>query len=106
MPGDAGSGVAIRRQIDPDEPIAWREVDKLKGLTELCYEGRDGAAATYASGRKSLRTFRWTAHGQTRIDLSESALTELGLDVRGPLALKIPPTLTTLRLWFEGWRDF
>jgi len=64
------------------------------GLTELCYEGRDGAVATYVSGRKRVRTFRWTAHGQTRIDLSKSALTELGLDVRGPLALKIPPTLT------------
>jgi hypothetical protein len=44
MTGELENGVAIRKPIDPDQPIAWREVDKLKELTELSCEGRDAAA--------------------------------------------------------------
>jgi hypothetical protein len=98
LESDPEPGLAMRCPIDPALPIAWRELDKLKKLVELEYQGRDPDAASYVTRRKGLETFRWIGHRAARIDLSRSALTELSVDVQAPLVLAIPKTLKTLRL--------
>lgn len=98
LPGEPESGVVIRKAIDPKKPIAWRELDKLPELIELEYQGVDAGIIAYVTKRAGLKTMRWTAHGQSTIDLSKSKLTELSIDTSGPLTLAIPPTLKMLRL--------
>ena len=95
---DPEEGIAIRARVDPARPVVWRELDELKQLVELQYQGVDASVAAYVTARKSLRTFWWLKHGQSRIDLSKSALTELAVDASAPLTVALPRTLTTLRL--------
>jgi hypothetical protein len=98
LEGEPEEGLAMRVRVDPNAPIAWRELDKLKELVELEYQGTDARVATYVATNKKLRTFRWLRHAKVRIDLARSTLTELSVDARSALTLHLPRSLTTLRL--------
>jgi hypothetical protein len=98
IPHEPEAGVQIAKRIDPKQPVAWRELDKLLSLQEIAYYGTDAGVIAYVSRRETIRTLRWNAHGQARIDLSKSHLTELAIDTSGPLEVHLPRTLTTLRL--------
>lgn len=91
-------GLALQARIDPTRPVAFGELDKLRDLVEIEVHGRDAEVVAYARRRKTLRTLRWLGHRASRIDLGESALNELAIDVEGPVTLVLPPSLTTLRL--------
>lgn len=99
-------GLAMRLPIDPRAPIAWRELERLRSLTELEYQGTDPTLARWVRGRPRLRTLRWLRHRQARIDLARTKLTDLAVDADRPLTLSIPPTLRVLRLLdVAAWRQ-
>ena len=79
------AGLAMRARIDPDRPIAWRELDKLRALVELEYQGRDAGVADYATRRKGLKTLRWIDHRAARIELGKSAFPDLAPGLSLPI---------------------
>lgn len=101
LPGEPEPGVVIRVQIDPEAAIRWEELDRLKELVELRYEGCDSRVQAYLAARPQLSRFDWTGHRQSRIDLSAAPLVELGVECGpGPLELRLPAggTLRSLAL--------
>jgi hypothetical protein len=98
QPGVPEQGVVVRQPIDPKAPVRWTELDKLRSLCELEYNGTDPRVVAYVAKRKGLKTFRWLSHERRRIDLSRTAITEASVHVNGELALRVPRTLTRLSL--------
>lgn len=99
LPGEPEPGVVIRAQIDPEAALRWEELDRLPELVELYYEGRDPRVQEYLAARPGITRLSWSGHGQTRLDLSRTSLTELSFDCGAePLEVQLPISGTLQRL--------
>jgi len=97
LPGEPEPGVVIRVQIDPEAAIRWEELNRLPGLCELRYGGRDPRVQEYLAARHGITRLAWSGHGQSLLDLSASHLGEFSFDC-GELPLEVRlPAAGTLR---------
>lgn len=91
----AASEVQVR---DGDLPVRWAELDRLHRLTSISYAGTDAQVLAHLRDRPLIRKLSWSAHGRDAIDLRDTHLTEVGVEVLAPLTLTLPRTVRELRV--------
>lgn len=80
----------IQLRVDPTAAIRWEELDRLPGLTELAYTGRDPRLPEYLARRPGIRSLSWGGHGQRCLDFSDGHLEQLSFDASGALEVRLP----------------
>lgn len=82
-------------EVRGDAALDFARLDGFPSLTTLRYDGSDASIIGFVE-RHPIRELSWQSHGQSRIDLSGTAVDQLVVSVDGPLTLAVPPTLTSL----------
>ena len=78
----------------------WKELDKSWALTDIRYEGNDPNIIPYIAGRKLITKLNWQNHQQQSIDISQTNLLEVKLDITGLKELTLNPVID--ELWLMG----
>ena len=95
----AASSTRWQLLVPEDAAIRWEALEALGALTEVEYFGRDAGFAPWVSSRRLISRVFWHKHGQTRIDLSTSALEEFGCGAEDEaLELVLPEGLRSLHV--------
>ena len=104
---DTGGGPWIEHQgawrvfLDPQRTggrtVRWSELDRLPELQEINYKGEDVGLISYLRQRQ-LRTLYWHGHGQGRLSLEGTGLSEISIDTIGLRELFLPESLEWLYL--------
>ena len=78
----------------------WKELDKQRALQEINYEGNDPNIISYIATRKLITKLYWQKHGQGSIDISQTNLLEVKLDITGLKEITLNPVID--ELWLMG----
>jgi hypothetical protein len=66
--------------VDPRAPLAWRELEKLRELKQLSYQGQDVGLLRWLPRARRLRHLIWQDHHLSGVvDLRRTRLQQLGL---------------------------
>lgn len=92
---------AWRVFLDPQQTgggtVRWSELDRLPELYEISYTGEDAGLISYLRQRQ-LRTLYWHGHGQERLSLEGTSLSEITIDAISLRELLLPESLEWLTL--------
>jgi hypothetical protein len=91
--------VGMHRQPARLGETAWDVLEGMDSLTRMDCVGPDAGALDFVRRRRTIDDFSWQGHGQGLIDVTETNLTKLTLDViGGPLEIHVSDRLEELTL--------
>ena len=91
----ATSDVTVR---DGEAAVRWAELDRLPRLTAITYAGTDAEVLAQVRARPLIGKLSWAKHGRSAIDLRDTNLVEVGVEVLAPLTLTLAAQVHALQV--------
>ncbi|MGZ3422622.1 MAG: hypothetical protein ACXVEE_32460 [Polyangiales bacterium] len=91
-----GNGASVVRVAESE--VRWSDLEQMPRLTELALAGRGEGLLDWLHSHPLVGKLSWTGHGRDAIDLRETNLLEVHVEVVAPLVLTLPRDVSELRV--------